>query len=162
MVIVYFDTSLLEYESEPGIPPYFLRLVGPIQLYLHWSQKTLVHIADAYPCHINRFGRVKNLMKLPGVSPITAHHWYILVFQDTLSEVQPCNQQCGLWQFRTVDARKRYLLWHIAPRYGPPTILMMAKDNYRFRTIRVHKTKEWQWAYSTERNIPANGHRKQK
>mgnify|MGYP000570956031 CR=1 FL=1 len=65
MVIVYFDTSLLEYESEPGIPPYFLRLVGPIQLYLHWSQKTLVHIADAYPCHINRFGRVKNLMKLP-------------------------------------------------------------------------------------------------
>ena len=51
MVIVYFDTSLLEYESEPGIPPYFLRLVGPIQLYLHWSQKTLVHIADAYPCH---------------------------------------------------------------------------------------------------------------
>ena len=40
MVIVYFDTSLLEYESEPGIPPYFLRLVGPIQLYLHWSQKT--------------------------------------------------------------------------------------------------------------------------
>ena len=47
MVIVYFDTSLLEYESEPGIPPYFLRLVGPIQLYLHWSQKTLVHIADA-------------------------------------------------------------------------------------------------------------------
>ena len=46
MVIVYFDTSLLEYESEPGIPPYFLRLVGPIQLYLHWSQKTLVHIAD--------------------------------------------------------------------------------------------------------------------
>ena len=36
MVIVYFDTSLLEYESEPGIPPYFLRLVGPIQLYLHW------------------------------------------------------------------------------------------------------------------------------
>ena len=74
MVIVYFDTSLLEYESESGIPPYFLRLVGPIQLYLHWSQKTLVHIADAYPCHINRFGRVKNLMKLPGVSPITAHH----------------------------------------------------------------------------------------
>ena len=72
MVIVYFDTSLLEYESD--IPPYFLRLVGPIQLYLHWSQKTLVHIADAYPCHINRFGRVKNLMKLPGVSPITAHH----------------------------------------------------------------------------------------
>ena len=54
MVIVYFDTSLLEYESEPGIPPYFLRLVGPIQLYLHWSQKTLVHIADAYPCHISR------------------------------------------------------------------------------------------------------------
>ena len=73
MVIVYFDTSLLEYESEPGIPPYFLRLVGPIQLYLHWSQKTLVHIADAYPCHINRFGRVKNLMKPPGVSPITHH-----------------------------------------------------------------------------------------
>ena len=74
MVIVYFDTSLLEYESEPGIPPYFLRLVGPIQLYLHWSQKTLVHIADAYPCHINRFGREKNQMKPPGVSPITAHH----------------------------------------------------------------------------------------
>ena len=49
MVIVYFDTSLLEYESEPGIPPYFLRLVGPIQLYLHWSQKTLVHMPMPTP-----------------------------------------------------------------------------------------------------------------
>lgn len=82
MVIVYFDTSLLEYESEPGIPPYFLRLVGPIQLYLHWSQKTLVHIADAYPCHINR------LLVLLGVQ---RYNKSVKIYNDILFYKSKCN-----------------------------------------------------------------------